>query len=83
MLEKIIKSIWGNARPPIMYTRKFSNMEYSSLDLSRYSIEVTNSTLHRVMDYLEFDDPNVFNLVVDERHIEQVSSNILLNTIIT
>ena len=73
ILEKIIKPIWGHAKPPIIYTRKFSDKEYSVAQLSRYSADTKNSSLHTVMDYLQFDDPNVFNLVVDQKHIEQVS----------
>jgi hypothetical protein len=73
ILDKIIKPIWGQGKPPTIYTRTLSDEEYSVVEISRYSADTKNSTLHRVMDYLQFDDPNVFNLVVDQKQIEQVS----------
>ena len=82
ILEKIIRPIWGNAKPPIIYTRAFLDKEYSLVELSRYSADTENSKLHTVMDYLQFDDPNVFNLIVDQRHIEQVSKCIISKLII-
>ena len=78
-LEKIMKQVWsyGKEKPPIIFTRTFSDNKYSCSDLSRYWIDVRNSNLLRVLDCLEVDDTiegwNVFNLVVDQKNIEQVN----------
>ena len=80
-LEKLAKQIWGhNTRQklPIMYTRTFTDKKYSENDLSKYSVNVKGTDLDRVIDFLLFDEPNVFNLVVDERNIEQVSDQKLI-----
>ena len=78
-LEKIIQQVWsyGQEKPPIIYTRTFLNRKYSNSELSRYSIDVQNSNLLRVLDCLDIDNTlegsNVFNLVVDQKNIEQVN----------
>ena len=77
-LEKIIQQVWrsGIEKPPTIFTRSFSGLKYTHDELSRYSIDVKNSNLTRVLDCLEVDDTlegcNVFNLIIDQKHIEQV-----------
>ena len=80
-LEKIMQQVWspGKEKPPIIYTRTFFDRKYNNNELSRFSVDTRNTNLTRVIDCLEVDDTiegcNVFNLVVDQKNIEQVYSN--------
>ena len=73
-LEGIINPIWSNTtfKSPLIFTRTFSDNRYSEAMLSKFSVDVREN-LFCVMDFLGFDNPNVFNLVVDQKQIEQVS----------
>ena len=74
-LETIMREIWSHNRgkPPIIFTRKFSNQRYSEIAISKYSVDVSgNVGLYRIMDFLDFENDNVFNLIVDEKHIERI-----------
>ena len=75
-LENIMAKIWKKGKPPIIYTRKLSDIKYSENSLEKYSI---SRDLSRLIDYLHFEEPNVFNLVIDQKHVEQVSNQVNQN----
>ena len=74
-LEGIMAKIWTKSKPPIIYTRTLSDRKYSDDDLEKYSIS-RSLNLSRLVDYLHFEEPNVYNLVIDQKHAEQVSNEV-------
>ena len=77
-LENIMAKIWKKGKPPIIYTRKLSDIKYSEDSLEKYSIS-RSLNLSRLIDYLHFEEPNVYNLVIDQKHVERVSNQVNQN----
>ena len=77
-LENIMTKIWKKGKPPIIYTRNLSDIKYSEDSLEKYSIS-RSLNLSRLIDFLHFEEPNVYNLVIDQKHVERVSNQVKQN----